>query len=126
MRDVNLVTHQHPWYKKACFLRVKLCDGDMLLFCCLYRIQAPNSTSDKIEATLNFLSRYMITIYLPCFLEGTLCVLYIGINWSTRTTPCNKENKEASFQRPKFFNTPSIKTKLLRIYGTPSNQKLGN
>lgn len=49
---------------------------------------------------------------LACFLEGTLCVLYIGINWSTRTTPRNKENKEASFQKPKFFNTPSIKTKL--------------
>ena len=94
----NCVIHIHPDIKfgDVCLPKIRLCGGDNLIFGCFYRSPTTASTSEKSNANLNNLLKYLSgkKCSHQCFVGN---VNFRNINWFRWTTPYNKESKETQF-----------------------------
>ena len=97
-RIENCIIHMSPdiKFREVYLLKIRLWEGDDLLFSSFYRSPTPSSTSEENNANLGNLLRYVFgkKYSHQYFVEGSNLR---GINWSTWTTPFNKESKQAQF-----------------------------
>ena len=78
----------------VCLLEMRLCWGDDLLFDCFCRSPTTTSTSEKSNANLNNLLKYLSGMKYShqCFVGD---FNFSNISWFTWSTPQNGESKEA-------------------------------
>ena len=83
-------------FEEACLLEVRLRNGDMLMFGCIYR--SPTQTLDSTENNEN-LNKLLQAICTKSY--SHVCIVgdfnYRDINWNSWTTPHDENSKEAKF-----------------------------
>ena len=86
----------HQNFQEACMLEIRLKERNKLLFGCIYRSPTSNNTSEENNDNLN-----RLLTYIAQQKYSHICIVgdfnYKNINWSTYSTPCNEQSKEAKF-----------------------------